>query len=333
MADGKGKLDVTIEILRRLSPDRQGLVLALVEQLAEAQGVTIQDNIGHLLPITHMDKWVTKLRSELRSERTIDMYRYLAGQFLKEYPDPTRLEVQQYLTERLDGGKSPAFVENIRKALASLFKFLYQEGLVPSNPIDGLKAIRVPYSERKLPSIEDIEAVLDVSFTRKKNADKMRTMVVLLMTTGLRLSEALSLRKDGVDFNAKEMTVVGKGGKQRVVPLLQVTADALAVYIRKYPTGSPFVFPGKTRTGHAEIHNAEKTLRHACVRAGVRPFTPHQLRHFYATEMLRNGAKLEVVGRILGHSSIGITADIYRHVLTDEMHEAVERFGPMNGRG
>ena len=61
------------------------------------------------------------------------------------------------------------------------------------------------------------------------------------------------------------------------------------------------------------------------------PFTPHQLRHLYATEMLRNGAKLEVVGRILGHSSIGITADIYRHVRTGEMHEEARRFAPMNG--
>jgi integrase/recombinase XerD len=157
-------------------------------------------------------------------------------------------------------------------------------------------------------------------------------MVILLMTTGLRLSEALSLRKDGIDFNTKEMTVMGKGSKQRVVPLLSVTADTLSTYTKKYPSDSPFVFPGNTKTGHAEIHNAEKTLRHACMRAGVRPFTPHQLRHFYATEMLRNGAKLEVVGRILGHSGIGVTADIYRHVRTEEMHEAVERFGPMNGR-
>jgi site-specific recombinase XerD len=77
----------------------------------------------------------------------------------------------------------------------------------------------------------------------------------------------------------------------------------------------------------------EKTLGQACARAGVRPFTPHQLRHFYATEMLRNGAKLEVVGRILGHRGIGVTADIYRHVLTGEMHEAVERFGPLKGQG
>ncbi len=125
----------------------------------------------------------------------------------------------------------------------------------------------------------------------------------------------------------------GKGSKQRVVPLLSVTADTLNTYIKKYPSDSPFMFPGDTKTGHAEIHNAEKTLRHACVRVGVRPFTPHQLRHFYATEMLRRGAKLEVVGRrILGHSGIGVTADIYRHVRTEEMHEAVERFGPLNGR-
>ena len=331
MTDGKTKLDGTIDILRRLSPDRQGLVSLLVEQLASAQGLTAEA-VGYPRPLDCIDMWVTKLRSELRSERTIEMYRYLAGQFLGEYPDPTRLEVQQHLTERLDGGRSPAFVENVRKALASLFRFLHEEGLAPGNPVSGLKAIRVPYSERKLPSPEDIQKVLNVSFTRRKDADKMRTMVTLLMTTGLRLSEALGLRKDSIDFKSREMTVVGKGGKQRVVPLLPVTADTLNAYIRKYPSSSPFVFPGSTRTGHAEIHNAEKTLRHACVRAGVRPFTPHQLRHFYATEMLRNGAKLEVVGRILGHSGIGVTADIYRHVGTEEMHEAVERFGPMNGR-
>jgi hypothetical protein len=183
MADSKGKLDGAIEILRRLSPDRQGLVSLLVEQLANAQGLSAEA-AGYPRPADCIDMWVTKLRSELRSERTIEMYRYLAGQFLKEYPDPARLEVQQHLTGRLDGGKSPAFVENVRKALASLFRFLHEEGLSPSNPISGLKAIRVPYSEKKLPAPEDIQKVLGVSFTRRKNADKMRTMVVLLMTTG-----------------------------------------------------------------------------------------------------------------------------------------------------
>ena len=101
--------------------------------------------------------------------------------------------------------------------------------------------------------------------------------------------------------------------------------------MRKNPGDSLFLFPGDTRTGHMNIHNLEKTLRRACLRAGVRPFTPHQLRHLYATEMLRGGAKLEVVARILGHASVGVTADIYRHVATAELHEEHIRFAPFNG--
>ena len=64
---------------------------------------------------------------------------------------------------------------------------------------------------------------------------------------------------------------------------------------------------------------------------GVTPFTPHQLRHLYATEMLRGGAKLEEVARILGHASVGVTADIYRHVAMAEVHEEHARFAPLNG--
>ena len=101
--------------------------------------------------------------------------------------------------------------------------------------------------------------------------------------------------------------------------------------MRKRKTDSPFLFPGDTRTGHMDIHNLDKTLRRACVRAGVTPFTPHQLRHLYATEMLRGGAKLEVVARILGHASVGVTADIYRHVAMAEVHEEHLRFAPLNG--
>ncbi|GAH30012.1 unnamed protein product, partial [marine sediment metagenome] len=94
---------------------------------------------------------------------------------------------------------------------------------------------------------------------------------------------------------------------------------------------SPYLFPGKTVTGHMNIHNLEKTLRRACHRAGVRPFTPHQLRHLYATHMLRGGAKVEIVSRILGHAGVGVTCDIYRHVATRELHEEHLRFAPFNG--
>ena len=116
----------------------------------------------------------------------------------------------------------------------------------------------------------------------------MRTIIVLLATTGLRLKECMSLRKDGVDLEARELRVLGKGNKRRVVPLLESTAGMLANYLEERPSESPYVFPGRTKTGYAEIYNIEKTLKRACLRAGVEPFTPHGLRHFYATEMLRS---------------------------------------------
>ena len=218
-----------------------------------------------------------------------------------------------------------------RKALRSLFSFLKKEGLRHDDPTEGIRHIRVPYNEKQYPSVDDVEKVLEVGCLRSNDTDKIRMLIRLIATTGLRLTEAASLRKDGIDFKANELRIMGKGRKLRVVPLLPQVAMAIKEYIERRPSDSPFAFPGRTRTGHAEIHNIEKTLKRACVRAGVEPFTPHQLRHLYATEMLRNGAKLEVVGRILGHSSIGITADIYRHVRTGEMHDEARRYAPMNG--
>ena len=170
-----------------------------------------------------------------------------------------------------------------------------------------------------------------VGCARRKDADKLRILVMLLATTGLRITEAASLPRDGVNLGALELRVIGKGDRARVVPLLPQTAEALKEYMGRRHSDSPYLFPGKTATGYMNIHNLEKTLRRACKRAGVRPFTPHQLRHLYATEMLRGGAKLEVVARILGHASVGVTADIYRHVATAELHEEHLRFAPLNG--
>ncbi|MFC1905648.1 tyrosine-type recombinase/integrase [Chloroflexota bacterium] len=323
-------LENAITVLRKLPPEGRDVVVGMIEQLARAGD--IRADTPSYVPAEGIDDWVTKMRSEMRSERTIHMYGYLAKDSLAEIPNPSRMDVQRYLTDKLAHGQSPAAVENKRKALASLFRFLYEEGRVSINQMEGVRAIRVPYSEKKPPAPEDIEKVLEVGYERAKDAAKMRMIVTLLMTAGLRISEALGLLKENVDLKSLEITVLGKGNKRRVVPLVKPTAESLGKYINDHPGASPFVFPGNTRHGHAEIHNVEKTLHRACVRAAVKPFTPHQLRHYFATEMLRDGAKLEVVGRILGHSSIGITADIYRHVRTKEMHEAVEEHGPANGR-
>jgi integrase/recombinase XerD len=278
-------------------------------------------------PADSIPHWIAKMKGERYSAKTVFVYRYLAERYLGHDPTPTRLSIQAYLAERLDDGISPAMVENERKALRSLFSFLKEEKLWADDPTEKIRHIKVVWGERWCPEQSAVEKVLKVGFYRAIDALKMRTITVLLATTGLRITEALSLRKSSIDFANMELKIVGKGGKFRVVPLQPTTANVLKNYIAN-GDGSPFVFPGDTREGHAHVSNIQKTLKRACIRAGVEPFTPHQLRHFYATESLRRGAKLEVIGRILGHSSIGITADIYRHVMVKELHSEHLKYAP-----
>ena len=326
-------LDGLISAMKMLSLGSLELVAPLVRKLAEREGITIEATKPPqaMSPADGIELWVTKLRGERRSDKTVKMYRYLAEKFLGEHPDPTRTELRKYIDNRLSEGLSPAAVENERKALRSLFSFLKKEGLRNDDPTKGIRHIKVPYNEKRCPSVDDVERVLNEGCLRSNDAEKIRMLIRLIATTGLRLSEAASIRKDSIDYTSNELRVMGKGRKLRVVPLLPDVSAAIGEYIEKRPSESTFIFPGKTKTGYAEIYNIEKTLKRACIRAGVEPFTPHQLRHLYATEMLKNGAKLEVVGRILGHSSIGITADVYRHVRTGEMHDEARRFAPMNG--
>jgi integrase len=326
----ESRLEKAINMLRKLPDKNRETVLNMIEGFAALHDIKGETGI-HFKPADGIGGWVTKMQSEMRSENTIKMYRYLAERFLKEHPEPTKAEVQAHFAKLLAAGKSRAFVDNIRKVLASLFRYLHEEGMVASNPMEGIKSLKVPYSQKEPPSEADIVNVMDIRHTRRKDGDKLRTVVVLLTTTGLRITEALSLRKDCIDYEAKQIKVIGKGNKPRVVPLLKQAVEVLSKYTKKYPSDSPFVFPGRTEAGHASIHNVEKTLKRACARAGVKPFTPHQLRHFYATHMLKSGAKLEVVSRILGHASVGITGDVYRYVSTDEMHQEADRYGPLNG--
>ena len=90
-----------------------------------------------------------------------------------------------------------------------------------------------------------------------------------------------------------------------------------------------YLFPSNSKRGYQWRHNLEKSFRRLCQRLDIPRITPHMLRHYFATYALRNGAKLEVISKILGHSSIAITADVYRTVRQEEVREEHKRFSPL----
>jgi len=243
--NGNGAMEPVVRVLNQLSLQSQGIAASLVRQLAEREGINVplSSAPGLQSPAEGIPLWTAKLRAERYSERTIHMYRYLAGRYLEKDSAPTKLGIQSYLARRLEE-VSPALVSNERKALASLFGFLHSEGLWPVNPLSGVRHVRVRYRERLCPDVGDVVRVTEVGCLRRRDTEKLRMVILLLATTGIRISEAAGIRKEDIDLVALELRVEGKGGKRRVVPLLPATAEALAVYTRTYtcPTAS-VIFP------------------------------------------------------------------------------------------
>jgi len=93
---------------------------------------------------------------------------------------------------------------------------------------------------------------------------------------------------------------------------------------------SPYLFAGQDPERYWDVSSIQENLRRVCVNLGIKPVTPHQLRHWWATRMLQKGAKLEIVSRSLGHSSVGITGDVYRHISQGEMQAEHQKFSPLD---
>jgi site-specific recombinase XerD len=214
------------EALARLSPANLNLIASLVRQMDTNGGAVNPLSQAYLSrPSDGIPHWVAKMKSERYSENSIDLYRRNVERHLKIDPNPTKLGVQAHFAKRLGDGLSPAAVENERKALKSLLSFLREENLWPIDPTAAIKHVKVSYGNRPSPTPDEVQKVLDIGCLRVKDTDKLRTMITLLATTGLRITEAASLGKESIDFAALELRILGKGEKHRVVPLLPSTAE------------------------------------------------------------------------------------------------------------
>lgn len=316
------ELEVTVRAMSVLRPRDQELVSNLVLELAAREGFDSEKAGCSCLksPVFGLDLWKAKMKQEGSSCSTISTYASTLRALLTEHPEPTKLILQRWLARRVEERSSSAASTDL-KAMRSLFSFLFEEGLWPCDPTIGLKPIKVRYTPKDAPMTESVQLLMSHRCRDAGDTERFQLMTLLLASTGLRISEACGLRKDKIFIGRRELVVNGKGGKVGVVPLLQVTADAISAYIERHPTPSPFLFESSySKTGHWSKNCYEKTFREACKQLGIINTTPHSLRHFFATVMLKSGAKLEVVSRILRHSSIGTTGDIYRTVLTEEMH-------------
>jgi integrase/recombinase XerC len=249
-----------------------------------------------------------------------------AGETVAPERVDTRL-VRAWLARLSRRGLEPASIERRLAALRSWFRFLVRRGVVPSNPAREVRGPRVP---RKLASFLPIdEAVALVDGRHMGGAARARNLAALelLWASGLRVSELAGLDVDDVDRADATVRVLGKGGKERIVPFGRSAGRALDAYLatRGGARGPLFLNARGRRLSVRSIHGLVTRSARA---AGIqRRVSPHTLRHTFATHLLDAGADLRMIQELLGHQRLS-TTQRYTHVSTDRLMRVYDEAHP-----
>lgn len=244
-------------------------------------------------------------------------------------------EAQPSQLARLEGfwsGLAPASVARKASALRQFYGFLVEEGLRGDDPSHALPR---PATHRPLPKIlshEEVETLFECAEEEALGgtdaAVRQLALLELLYGSGLRASELVSLPVSAVPRDAPFVTVTGKGGLSRMVPVSTRARQAIAQWRARLPHGARFLFP--SRTGHLSRIRLYQLLKELAVRAGLDPsgVSPHVLRHAFATHLLEGGADLRVLQTLLGHADI-VTTQIYTHVDAARLVQLVNECHPL----
>jgi integrase/recombinase XerD len=290
----------------------------------------------------YLDMFLNYLQVEKGlSGNTLDAYSRDIGRYLNHLEDKgydsfaavTPLVVGSFVAELKEMGLSPRSRARSLSAIRMFHRFLIIENHCESNPTSVIES---PRTGGRLPSVlssREVDLLLSATGDDGHTAVRDRAMLELLYATGLRVSELVSLRIRDVNLEAGFLLTVGKGDKERLVPIGDSAKNALSEYLemvrpRQDRKGnSPFLF--LTRLGERMTRQSFwNIIKKRAVGAGIaKNISPHTLRHSFATHLLENGADLRSVQIMLGHADLSST-QIYTHVTRERLKRLHEEIHP-----
>lgn len=230
-------------------------------------------------------------------------------------------------------------------AIRQFHKFLFAEGIRSDDPSGTVDS---PKPGRPLPktlSMEDVDQLIGLAqslaentkgtLKKKIRAARLYALIEMLYATGLRVSELVSLSASAAKTSGRFLTITGKGGRERIVPLSETAKQAIGKYTGLVVTGgagldSGYLFPASSAKGHYTRQAFARDLKDLAIQAGLdgSRISPHVMRHAFASHLLQNGADLRSVQQLLGHADIS-TTQIYTHVLDERLKKLVEQHHPL----
>lgn len=262
---------------------------------------------------------------------------------LKTYMDEHHIDVvgatfddlQAFVFENFKRIKSAKTQARLLSSIHSFYRFLLYHHYIEQDPSELLEMPRVEKHLPEVLSIEEIDAMIAQIDMSKPEGHRNRAIIEMLYGSGLRVSELTELKLSNIYRKEGYMRILGKGSKQRLVPISPVADEQFGYWlvnrsqldIKPEATDIAFLNHYGRQLTRAMIFTI---VKHLATAAGIRKtISPHTLRHSFATHLLQNGADLRIIQQLLGHESI-VTTEIYTHVNIQNLREAVLKYHPEN---
>lgn len=294
----------------------------------------------------HTELFFQYITSEKRmSNNTVTAYKldmkqfteFLIPECLTSVTEVRHLHIRSWIVEMMEHDASPRSVTRRLSCLKTYFRFLQKRGFVVGNP---MAKVVPPKTSKRLPE-SVTERKLDLLFTQKEwkntfNDQRNRAILEVFYSTGIRLSELTGLTISSVDFGSSRLKVLGKGNKERLIPFGKNLADILRGYLEKraeaFPaTQNPAFFLTREGTAIQGGNVYQVVKRNLSLVTSQDKRSPHVLRHSFATHLSENGADLNAIKELLGHSSLAAT-QIYTHNSVEKLKKAYEQAHPKSGK-
>lgn len=263
----------------------------------------------------------------------VQFHRWLQSTGKADLLSADAADLQTYLGHRLAQGASPRSTARFLSSARSYYRWALREGVIDEDPTLRLQGPKLGRPLPKSLSERDVERLLSAPDLENDIEFRDRTMLELLYACGLRVSELIGLTVSQVSLNQGVVRVLGKGSKERLVPMGEEALDWLTRYLREtrpvllHGATSDVLFPSNRRTAMTR-QSFWYRIKLYGKRAGIEGhLSPHTLRHAFATHLLNHGADLRVVQMLLGHSDLS-TTQIYTHVARQRMQELHARHHP-----
>lgn len=245
----------------------------------------------------------------------------------------TRADLLDHLSALREGGLSARTVARHVSTVRSFYRFLVREEILPASPVSGARAPRIGRPLPKYLTPTQVARLLGAPDGRTPEGIRDKAMLALMYASGLRATEIVTLRLENVDRNSGIVYVLGKGGKERVVPIAE---PAMAV-LGEYVAGARRALLGRRSSSALFLSRRGKPItrqalwcriRRWALKAGIAErISPHTLRHSFASHLLGGGADLRAVQAMLGHADIA-TTQIYTHVTPERLRDVHRRHHP-----